>query len=120
MKAVSYLMPQKLRKLFLLGIIATLILFIYIFESETIKFTDQRHFQYPNYSKQELDLIKARRQCFQLKEPAKNLQLFDDLEKRSPSPDKSIFFTITTCLNSSRATMKARYLHLNLNLNSLG
>lgn len=63
-----------------------------------------------NYTEKELKSIRAVRECYRMKEAEANLQLFDDIEKSPPKPDKSIFFIHTTCLNSTRVTMNARYL----------
>lgn len=63
-----------------------------------------------NYTEKELTSIRAVRECYRMREADANLQLFDDIEKSPPKPDKSIFFIHTTCLNSTRVTMNARYL----------
>lgn len=64
----------------------------------------------PNYNETQLAKIREVRECYTLKESDESVQLFDDIEKFPPKPDKSIFFIESTCLNSTRFKMNARYL----------
>lgn len=68
----------------------------------------------PNYIEADLAKIKKAKECYTVKEPDESVQLFDDFEKIPPKPDKSIFFIVTTCLNSTRVEMNARYLKIRL------
>lgn len=62
----------------------------------------------PNYNEMQLAKIREVRQCYTLKESDHNVQLFDDIEKFPPKPDKSIFFIDSTCLKSTRVDLNAR------------
>lgn len=120
------------RNLIVLAFVAT-ILFIFAFKRGTIKpisipisinesinkIIGEPTFHYPNYSKKELDGINAAKQCYKLKNPDQNLQLLNDLENPPPKPDKSIFFVITTCSNTSHVSLTARYLNLELCFNAI-
>lgn len=124
-----------MRKFIWLPVILTMILVIYIAKFGTMKPIDHfvadlrnvtvsepidvPQFQYPNFTKEELDRINAAKQCYQFKESSPNVQLLNDLEDPPPKPDKSIFFVITTCVNDSRVTLKARYLNFKLCFNAI-
>lgn len=115
--------PQFFLKLVAFGIVTTIIILCTIrtgyirpvnisirnFINKTdIAFIDESKPRYPNYSKQHLDLIETRKKCFELKEPAENLDLLVDIDENPPKPDKNIFFTITTCFNVSRVKLIPR------------
>lgn len=61
-----------------------------------------------NYTEKDLQQINEANQCYKVTNSFKNLQLFEDIDKSPQKPDKTIFFTILSCINTTRITLTAR------------